>query len=112
MSGADAIWGPWQRHDGRGMPVRKGTVVEVQALPPHAATGSGITRRVGIAGADLVDSWHWTPANRTRGCQSGRSLPIDLYRVRLDGASVARVDGRTVAPQPDLPLNIDKLEEA
>lgn len=77
MANAKDVWGPWHRHDGSGMPVSSGTVVEVQTLEPRRPK-DGPSRRVGIAGVDLVHSWHWTPDRVTRP----GSLPIDLYRVR------------------------------
>lgn len=74
-------WGPWLRHDGRSMPVPKGTIVEAFSEEDPKTAKDGIVRRIGIAGIDLVQSWFWTP--ETRGTQS--SLPIDLYRVMGPG---------------------------
>ncbi|WP_137702374.1 hypothetical protein [Marimonas lutisalis] len=69
-------WGPWTRHDGNGMPVRPGTVVEVFSEEDPKTARNGVVKRVGIAGVDLVYYWHWTA--ETRATQS--LLPIDLYR--------------------------------
>ena len=114
MPGAERLWGPWQRHDGRGMPVPEGTVVEAEALPPHRPPKHGITRRVGIAGVDLVRSWHWTPENRVRGCDCGWVLPIDRYRIRRAPgmAMLDRVLAECAPREPDIPMDMFDHEEA
>jgi hypothetical protein len=71
-------WGPWVGHDGKGMPVPAGTIVEVFSDEDPRNPRNGPVCRVGIAGVDLLSSWHWTP--QTRSTQV--SLPIDRYRVK------------------------------
>lgn len=50
------LWGPWKRHDGRGMPVRVGTIVDAYTLVPKRFPKDGCRRKVGIAGVDLINS--------------------------------------------------------
>ena len=62
----------------------KGTIVEVFSLEDPKTARDGIVRRVGVAGIDLVKSWHWTPGTRN----TQRSLPIDRYRSLNSAAAV------------------------
>ena len=78
MTAKPSLWGPWIRHDGQGMPVPAGTIVEVLSKEDPETALDGIVRRVGTAGVDLVHSWHWTA--QTRFTQ--HALPIDRYRIK------------------------------
>jgi len=77
------------------MPVPKGTIVEVFSREDPRSARNGVVQRIGVAGIDIVRSWHWT--RETRSTQ--RSLPIDRYRVmrpRTDGDAVATPAGTRV----------------
>lgn len=62
-------FGPWVDHHGRGRPVPKGTVVEVESV---SMFGSRRTT-VAIAMADKGSAWDW---------ESGLVWLVDRYRVR------------------------------
>jgi hypothetical protein len=74
-------WGPWKRHDGRSIPVPKGSIVEVFSEEDPKEARNGVVQRIGIAGIDLVLSWYWTAETRSKQ----RSLPIDRYRLMRQG---------------------------
>lgn len=78
MTAHPFAWGPWIRHDGQGMPVPAGTIVEVFTDDEPETVLDGVVRKVGIAGVDLVHSWHWT--TQTKSTQP--ALPIDHYRIK------------------------------
>ncbi|MEM0950054.1 MAG: hypothetical protein AAGK37_21850 [Pseudomonadota bacterium] len=78
------------------MPVPVGTWVEVATVPPHPPATDGITQMMGFAGIDFVNSWCWTP--KDRGLRSG--LPIDMYRVWVDGDALSQPYDLEYAPIP------------
>ena len=86
-------WGPWLRHAGGGMPVPKGTIVDVTTL---IKTADGVTRKIGIAGIDLTRSWDWTPDTR----KTHPAAPIDYYRVKYPRGM--RLLKRLLAEMPEL----------
>tara|TARA_B110000503_G_C6867240_1_gene297190 strand:- start:48 stop:353 length:306 start_codon:yes stop_codon:yes gene_type:complete len=86
-------WGPWLRHVGGGMPVPYGTIVEVITL---IKTADGVTRKIGIAGVDLIRSWDWIPDIR----KTHPAAPIDYYRIKYpEGMCLLK---RLLADLPEL----------
>lgn len=84
-------WGPWVEHDGRGMPVPVGTLVEVEYWKPcrfvgpdGKPTGQFGTTRVMVTA--LSTSWTYgdpsVRATWSNGAGRGKAVPIIRYRVR------------------------------
>ena len=91
------VWSPWKRHDGSGMPVPKGTIVEVfSGEDPKTARG-GVVQRIGVAGIDLIQSWYWTAETR----DTQRALPIDRYRSWKTGKPCAQVEAASQQNVPE-----------
>lgn len=49
-------WGPWVMHDGRGCPVRAGTIVEVVFEDRFGYQ----SRTIGCTDGDAYSSWDWS----------------------------------------------------
>ncbi len=96
MTAHPTLWGPWIRHDGQGMPVPDGTIVEVFSKEDPTTAEYGVVRRLGIAGVDLVHSWHWTEMTRS----SQHALPIDRYRIKMPRGLDMLVDTLALTPTP------------
>ncbi len=78
VSEIEGNWSGWIRHNGSGLPVPVGTVVEVFSAADPSTARNGVVSRIGIAGVDIKCSWFWTLESR----DTQRALPIDSYRVR------------------------------
>lgn len=78
------------------MPVPAGTIVEVFTEEDPETALDGVICRIGIAGIDLVQSWHWDTQTR---CNQ-QALPIDRYRIMrprgLETPGATRTESREV----------------
>ena len=78
------------------MPVPAGTIVEVFTEEDSETALDGVIWQIGIAGIDLVESWHWDTQTR---CDQ-QALPIDRYRIMrsrgLDTPGATRTESREV----------------
>jgi hypothetical protein len=96
MTAFPSSWGPWIRHDGQSMPVPAGTIVEVFTEEDPETALDGVICQIGIAGIDLVQSWHWDTQTR---CDQ-QALPIDRYRIMrplgLETPGTTRTESREV----------------
>ncbi|WP_417280341.1 hypothetical protein [Celeribacter sp.] len=81
--GKGTEWGPWIRHDGKGCPVRPGTLVEVVCEDRFGFT----MRQLSIVCGGSYSSWNWTHFPELKRIlryreQKPKSLPMQTARER------------------------------
>lgn len=79
-------WSAWIDNDGSGIPPGlEGATVEVATTRPVAGRPDAL-RQVEIVGLTLKHSFSWTWESRMD--PSGRSTPIDAYRIWIEASGV------------------------
>lgn len=94
-------WGPWIEHDGKGCPVARGTLVQVERRDGEVAVLRALTNGVPELGGDcLFDRWVHLPK------------PKDIIRYRVRKPRGVSILEGIVANPPPLPVDPEFADAA